>query len=174
MTPTRPEVTSKEAWGQLGTHTVTLPSGAVVKIRLPDLTLLLAGDAVPDHLRTVALDEIANALNLRTSAELETAGTVTTERISGLAELQRFMVSQMLVEPKFTEDELADPVTAPPAEDQKMLAELAGRERDTDARGVRIGVEPLDRWELWRQAHNCPDQCDHCAEVIDVLSSLVR
>lgn len=50
-------IVSKSKWAQRAVHRVTLPSGARVRIRIPDLSLLLAGDAVPDELRGVALEE---------------------------------------------------------------------------------------------------------------------
>ena len=56
------DVTSKEAWAKRGVHRVTLPSGAVVHIRIPDLGLLLAADAVPEALRDIAMRAVVEAI----------------------------------------------------------------------------------------------------------------
>jgi hypothetical protein len=54
-----------------------------------------------------------------------------------------------------------------------MVSEIVQRLRVTDARGVRIGVEPLDRWASFREAHGCPDQdCPGCAQLVRELSSV--
>src|SRR2546421_717747 len=90
------EIVAKDAWGRLGIHTVQLWSGAWVRIRVPDLTLLLVGEAIP-----------------------------------------------------------------------------SGLERVVDARGVRLGVETIDRWELWRLTHGCAEECESCKELIDQLSTRV-
>lgn len=164
-----PTTTSAAAWQRLGVHMITLPSGAVVKIRLPDLAILLAGEAVPQELRDVAFEEIRTAISAEAGTQQQPQ-QLDAERLRRVADLNRFLVSEMLVEPKMSRAQVAEATL--PAEDLEMLAEIAGRECQHDARGVQIGVEPIDRWELWRHAHACPEPCEHCAEVLSAFSSV--
>jgi hypothetical protein len=180
-TKTQPSTTGLAAWRKLGVHTVHLPSGAVVKIRIPDLSVLVAGEAVPEDLRAVALASVRQAMKQALTkgddAEAEDeaeeiSDEALLEQMQGLAGLNRFLVSYSLVEPQVDADELVPGQSPIPSEDIIMLTEFATRRRNVDARGVRLGIEPIDRWELWRQTHACPDECDHCAEVIAALSSI--
>jgi hypothetical protein len=171
----RPKTITTGAWASLGIHTITLPSSAVVKIRIPDLSMLLAGEAVPEHLRAVAFDAVRSAIkaeNRRVGLQAidDSSDELNHERLKGLADLNRFLVSHTLLEPTMTEEDLLS--TTLPVEDLAMLTQIASRERTTDARGVQIGVEPIDRWELWRQAHECESGCEGCAEVLAELSSV--
>jgi hypothetical protein len=59
-----------------------------------------------------------------------------------------------------------------PEDDLGMIAEIAQRLRAYDARGVRIGVESLDRWDAFREAHDCPDtDCPGCSKLLEQFSS---
>lgn len=166
-------------WKKLGIHTITLPSGFVCKIRIPDLTLLLAAQAVPEDLRAVAYEEITTALRTQASIaarrDPELPTELAPERLENLEELNRFLVSQALVEPKMTMDELRvdkNGEGAVPSEDLLMLTEFASRERTVDARGVELGVAPLDAFDVFREAHECSDGCAHCLEVIGAYSTV--
>jgi hypothetical protein len=173
--PKRPAVTSKDAWEALGIHTITLPSGAVVDIRIPDLSLLLAGDAVPEQLRGAALQEIVTAFSSAKGDEearaAEAMGKLATdpEGLNQLVDLYRWLVTVTLVDPVITEEELR--TRKFPSEDLTMITEFAGRRRLMDARGVTLGIEPIDRWDLWRQAHVCDEECPACEAVINGLST---
>ncbi len=170
--PSRPQIVSKAKWAGLAVHTVTLPSGAVVRIKIPDLSLLLAGGAVPDRLRTVALRQLTEDIR---DAQASPAAVdappieIDEEHLVGLAELTRWLVAQTLVEPEVTEVEIEDGIV--PNEDILMLTQFASRERTVDAAGMRLGVEPIDRWEVWRGFHGCPDDCEHCSAAVEALTT---
>lgn len=171
-TPARSGVASLESWGELGIHMVTCPSGALVRIRIPDLSLLLASDSVPGELRQIAMLQISKAIADGGDADVGKMQMpkIDEELIGRLADLHEYLISEMLVEPKVTVDQVA----SIPSEDRDMLTQIAGRQRNVDARGISIGIEPIDRWEVWRDTHSCPDDCDHCAEVVGALSSIGR
>jgi hypothetical protein len=173
-----PKITSSSDWQELGVHYVTLPSSAAVKIRIPDITLLIAADAVPEELRVIAYEEMNETLAATQRARRELAGgepeeepAITEERLLKLAQLNRYLMSQMLVDPPMTVEELGSAKL--PSEDILMLTEFATRERVVDARGVALGVEPIDRWDTWVQAHDCPDNCHACLKVVRALSSVI-
>lgn len=162
-------------WNELGVHEITLPSGAVVKVRIPDLSLLIAGDAVPESLRGIALEQLMGAV---VAMKLDAGENVDQpkvsldrEKIGQLADLHFFLISAMLVEPEITVDQLVSPNTRPPNPDLEMLAELALRERDTDARGVVLGVMPLQRLERFRHFHQCDPGCAACEALQAELST---
>ena len=143
-------VVTLDQWVERGIHQVTLPSGAVVKIRLPDLSLLLAGQRVPERLRVLALEQVMGAIEGKPEVESED-GSATgklEKQLGDLAELNFWLVSQMVVEPELTSDVLRDGRL--PNEDVEMLIGLATRETDEDALGVRLGVVPLERFDGFR------------------------
>jgi hypothetical protein len=158
-----PEIISKSGWGELALHTITLPSGAVVKIRIPDLSLLLASELVPGRLKEIALVSLAEQIrDVRAAVLGEQADPMLrAEQVAELAGLSRWLVTQTVHEPKVSEAEIEAGVM--PNEDFIMLTQIASRERFTDARDVWIGVEPKDRWEGWRRHHECVEDCPACA-----------
>src|SRR5262245_15685657 len=155
--------TSAAAWKQKALHDITLPTGVQVTIRIPDVGMLLKGGAVPEKLRIAALAYISRELTGKVPGlvrEEDDGNAIIDEEI--LADQMRmhdWIVLQSVVEPQLTEDDLPNI----PVEDLVMLTEIANRERDTDALGVRLGVEPLDRWLPFREAHGCPAEgCPAC------------
>lgn len=163
-------VTSKTAWSALAIHTITLPSSAIVKIRLPDISILMAGDAVPERLRGIAIRELSKQIrDVQATALGDVVPDIQAEEIADLMGLNRWLVTQTLVEPELSEAELE--AGAIPNEDFLMLTQLASRERDTDARGVRLGVEPVERWAAFKQFHGCADECEACNDAIEELST---
>src|SRR4051794_39581449 len=102
---TGPQVVTKDQWEQLGVHTVTLPSGARVKIRIPDLTLLLASDSVPEDLRGVALHEVSQAMAEAQSisrGEMPAPRELDFDQLRGMGNLHQYLISQTLVDPAMT------------------------------------------------------------------------
>jgi hypothetical protein len=163
-------IATLEQWAQAALHTVTCPSGAQVKVRIPDLATLLAGDAVPEHLRVVAFQKISDELSeaLIEKGEGENAQPrISQEVMNAAVELHRWVVIQSVVEPKLTVETLE----LVPAEDIEFLAEIATRERDTDALGVHLGVAPLSRFDTFRHFHKCAEDCSACQEVRAVFST---
>lgn len=144
-------IASKAAWAKLALHTIQLPSGAWVKIRIPDLTVLLLGNAVPERLRGAAIaqvfEDIAKHVTPPAEGEAGPDDEARMESLRDLNEVQRWLVLQMVQEPSLADGDLDDV----PADDLGMLTLIAIRERNTDARGVTIGVDPLSRWDAFRE-----------------------
>lgn len=177
--PAKPRIASKEQLAALGVHTVTLHGGAQARIRIPDLSLLVAVDAVPEQLRMSALTRVMEEIHGAPPAEMvpETNGSPVdldeSERtIKEFVHLHIWLVSQMFVEPEYTFDELmpGSPVR-PSDENMVLLIQLATRGRDTDAAGVKLGIEPLSRWETFRKHHKCRPACAACVATLSDFST---
>ncbi len=160
-------------WKQKAVHTITLPSGMRVKIRIPNLTALIQNDVIPERLRAVAVQEALNPgapLVAPAPQAEQPAEQMGGDTVKQLYELYEFLVCEMVVEPTITKDDLDEL----PQLDLDMLTQFALRERDMDAAGIRLGIEPISRWEVFRQAHNCPDDCASCERALDGLGTTVR
>lgn len=133
LTPEAPKAATKTGWKNAKRHFVTLPSGTVVGIELPDIPELLAAGDIPNTLIDAAI-EAANGAK------------VTPERLKEQAEFYRHLILVTVKEPaNLTEEDVAEI----PAEDKEMLAELATRQRDFDAIGHHIGG--LHKSADWRR-----------------------
>lgn len=169
-------ITSKEQWTALAVHTLHLPSGAIVKAMIPDLSLLMAADAVPDELQGIAMEELMGsivAMKIDAPGVEGEAPTVSLDRdkISQLADLHYWLVAEMLIEPTLTVAELKNPETRPPNPDLEMLTAIATRSIDEDAAGNTIGVMPLSKVARFRQEHGCEADCAHCKAIQDAFST---
>jgi hypothetical protein len=133
--PTNPAKTDRlAAWKGAKQHTVTLPSGTVVEIVLPNLPKMLQAGDVPNTLIAAAL-------------EAARGGEVTEETIREQFEFYRFLVARTVVEPQLDPSDVGDL----PAEDIEMLVELASRNRDVDAVGHQLaGLERQADWRRFR------------------------
>lgn len=161
-------VSTKGQWLNRSVHTITLYSGTVVKVRIPDLMLMLKNDTIPTKLRDIALERAEGDVDLKAAEAVKPNND---ERVKGVkegAELLFWLVSDMVLEPKITPEE----VESLPADDRMMLIEIANRERDTDALGASLGVEPLSRWETFRHFHKCAADCEPCEEIRREFSSV--
>jgi hypothetical protein len=126
---------SKTQWKARRKHQVTLPSGAQVGIVIPNQAALLKGGQIPNDLLAIVLKQQKGDEDL------------TVEDIKQAAEFDRFLVTQTVVEPEITEDDLNDL----PAEDLTMLVEFATRRRDTDVLGHHLaGLETTDEFKKFR------------------------
>lgn len=176
---------SLAAWQARAVHTITLPSGQRVRIRIPGIaTLLEHGDLPPDLIELAFLELSqeggatgALAQELATSSE-NGQRKEALDKIARYGRFQRELVRAAIVAVETEPEIFADvalsfeELDALPEDDLALVAEIVQRLRAHDARGVRIGVEPLDRWATFREAHGCPDQdCPGCAKVVHVLSS---
>jgi hypothetical protein len=186
-TPTAPSP-SLAAWQARALHTITLPSGQRVKIRIPGIATLLEHGDLPEDLAELALLELTSegGATAALAGELAQASengarAAVLERIARYGEFQRNLVCAAVVAvetaPGAFEDVSLTPETLMelglPEDDLALVAEIIQRLRAHDARGVRIGVEPLDRWATFREAHGCPDQdCPGCAKLVAALSSV--
>lgn len=175
----RPDFTPADVWRQKAIHTVTAPSGAVLRIRIPGIATLLENGDLPDHLIGLALLDIskpegaASALREMLDDILDESRRVkVVEEVAKFAEYQRRIIAAALVEPALTYDEIATGDL--PEGDLAMVADIVQRLVGTDARGVRIGVEPLDRWARFHHFHGLPEggECDGCNRWADEFSSI--
>lgn len=165
-TTSKSSASSLAAWKKARAHECTCPSGTVVQIRFPSMTDLIKRDAIPDHLRETALSDMARELAADMSGE-ESLPKLSTEDVVAIQELHEWLVTETVVEPKLTIDDLPEL----PQEDLEMLTAIASRRRDIDARGIRLGVEPLSRWESFRHFHECDADCEACQSCRNAFSA---
>lgn len=190
--PASPPSSPLGAWQARALHTITLPSGQRVRIRTAGVATLLERGDLPDDLVELALLELSaeNGATGELARQLEEAQTKldedagderakVLERIKRFGVFQRHLAISAIEQLELSPDEwepisltLEDSYRDLPEDDLAMVAEIVQRIRATDAKGVRIGVEPLDRWAGFRDAHGCPDEgCEGCEELIRRLSS---
>lgn len=123
---TKPRKT-KQAWGKKRVHEdITLPSGQVVDIRLPNLNKLLKAGDIPNPLADAAI-EFANAQSQK----------VTREVLENSFEFACWIVPRTVVAPEITQEDVEND-TIPP-EDLDMLAGFIARTLDMDAVGHHLG-----------------------------------
>lgn len=160
------ETNGTAGWKRRSLHLITLPSGMQVTIRLPDVGMLIRRDLVPDRLRNVAMKVAIEGTASLSQLDPETGKPegFQDEDLKLMFDLFDLLVIEMVVEPSLSLLDL-DPESGIPREDYDMLVSLAQRERNTDAAGVTIGVEPLSRWERFRRHHECAPDCDACEAV---------
>lgn len=134
--------TSKAKWKAAKQHTVTLPSGAEIKIELPDLATMIKGGQVPNELLDVAT-KVGAGKGIEPSDEPDEQRKL----LGQVSEFNAFLVEQTVVEPAVTKEEvLAGDL---PAEDVDLLIQFALRKTDFDAVGKHLGG--LDTVDSFRQ-----------------------
>ncbi len=133
-----------------GPHTATFPGGLVLRFQIPDAGKLARAGKLPDRLKKVALicaahpdgpDGYMADVAFRAIA----AGTFEesmAEQIQAGLDMASWLISEMLVEPTFTADEIDDGALAEPV--KQMLLEFAERKRDTDAAGHKLPIITLE------------------------------
>lgn len=127
------DAVTKAQWKKDRVHDgITLPSGAIVSIRIPNLPLMVKTGQLPNPLVEVATTAAAT-------------GQVPPDLLERLEEYNRFLVAHTVVEPKITEEDVDDL----PYEDIELLVQLATRSTDMDAVGHHIAG--LERVESFRQ-----------------------
>lgn len=178
-------------------HAVTPPSGMEeTEVRIPTLTDLIRDAAVPERLRSIALKSaahptglrgvMADSLNSQNEAEAKPEGdpehktledalnenSDLKQAIDDVIEIQkRLIVQNVKVGGELlTLEDLADPDF--PAVDAEWFAGVMLREIDMDAKGVRLGIEPLDRWATFRHFHDCTQDCSACQALQDEFSTV--
>lgn len=175
----RPDATPADVLRQLAVHTVTGPSTGVYKIRIPGIATMLSRGFLPDHLIGLALLDLESpkgaASALRELLDLatdEAKHAKIVEEISKFGEYQRRIVAASLVEPALTYEEVA--AGDLPEDDLAMIANIVQRLTNVDARGVTIGVEPLDHWARFHDLHGLPPDggCDGCRRIVAESSSI--
>lgn len=115
--------TSKESWKSRKRHTVTLWSGAVVDIEIPDLPELIKTGVFPNHL-------VEHAIKLQNSGKAPSVEDITEQ-----ADFYDQLVLLTVKDPELTQEDLKDL----PYEDREMVVEFATRSRDFDAVGHHLG-----------------------------------
>jgi hypothetical protein len=125
-------------WKKSAVHTVTLPSGFVAKIRIPDLPALIESGAIPQGLTDVAISVASGMKPERPTADL-------------IAQQRKFtdvLVMKAVVEPALSEDDLSDI----PFEDKEMIVEISTRQIDFDAEGHHLaGLEKSAKFRQFRR-----------------------
>jgi hypothetical protein len=170
----KPPVVTLDQWRKAAVHTVWVNQHQQVKIRIPDLAALFVDGRVPEDLRAVAMSVISGDDPMeKTMVEAAAGGEkpqIDAEVLAHYIDLLRFMVSAALVEPEVSYEQIKAGML--PNEDLELLAAVVGRKRDTDARGVILGVEPLERWATFRTEHGCPAGCEACQKVVEQFSTV--
>lgn len=172
---------SLSGWQQRNLHTVTCPSGQRLRIRIPGIGTLLEHGDLPDDLVEQALLELtweggaAGALAIKAS-DPDTDSESLLAGVRKLAAFQRELVKHAVREVENGDEWVAvelddESLWTLPEDDLAMVAEIVQRLRGTDARGVRIGVEPLDRWRRFQHHHGCSEDCESCEALVRELSS---
>jgi hypothetical protein len=140
-------VTTKEALKKRAIHEgVTLPSGSVVTVKLPNLYQLIAEDKLPNDLVDSALKQL-NAKPERDEEGNPVGPAITRELIAETWDFTKHIVPTMLPGIDLAEDELGevDP------RDVEWLIAAAARRTDLDAVGHQLGG--LDTVKSFRELH---------------------
>lgn len=174
-----------------GWHSVTPPSGMEeMELRIPGLTELIRNEAVPERLRAIALKAAAHPQGLRgvvadaltDENKQEAEGKSMEEAIKEDSELRQAVEDIVSIQKRLitqsvrvggemlTVQDLEDPDF--PAPDAEWLGAVMLREIEYDARGVRLGIEPLDSWARFRDFHDCGPSCVSCRALQDEFSSV--
>ena len=150
---------SLAGWQARTVHTITLPSGQQVRMRLPGVATILEHGDLPEDLIDLAIAEITKDGGAAALVTEQQDRETTLARLREFTAFQRHLVAAALVEPKMSYEQVTDAVVdgTLPEDDLAMVAEIVQRLRDHDAAGVKVGVEPLDRWATFRQLHGCAD-----------------
>lgn len=120
--------TSAEDWKARRAHRgITLPSGAVVDIELPNVQKLIKSGVLPNALLEAAIQHT-------------NATKITSDMVSETWDYTTWIIPRMVLHPEITEEDVGDL----PAEDVEMLASFAARTADMDAVGHHLaGLETL-------------------------------
>jgi hypothetical protein len=127
---TAPKPTSKSGWKKAGVHTVTLPSGVVVEIRIPNLAAMAQAGELDNDLLQYAVPDLPQDETEEPTPEQKKAN------LTKLANFHQWLVSKTLVDPALSPEEVKETVPTP---DLEVLVELASRRRDVDVVGHHIG-----------------------------------
>lgn len=188
MTPTKtrpgtaPPRDPLAGWQARTPHTITCPSGQRLRMVLPGVATLLEHGDLPDDLARLAVAEITRDDGAAGMVADEVRDIDPDEARAKLAEFGRFqralacsVIRELETPGGWVPITLElDQLDGLPEDDIAMVAAIVQRLRNVDARGVTIGVEPLDRWRLFRDAHGCPgdgEDCEGCRKVIEAVSS---
>lgn len=123
------EAQTADAWKARSGHPATLPSGTIIRLKVPNLAQLAKTGQLPNDLIRTAIPEVAG-VEPEPLSEEEALKT-----IQKLADFQTWITTISVVSPTIDEDDVPDL----PTEDVEMIVALATRQRDLDAVGHHIG-----------------------------------
>lgn len=161
-------------------HTITCPSGQRLRIRIPGVETILEHGDLPDALVDLALAEATRDDGAAGAIAEQLPKLDQQAKIQKLAEFgafQRELVRAAIVEVEQDDEWVpvslsADDLRGLPDADVELVAMIVLRLRSTDARGVTIGVEPIDRWARFHETHGLDhSRCEACQAFVDELSS---
>lgn len=136
MSETAEKRSTAAAWKKAKRHTITLPSGTVIDIELPNIQFLLKTGQVPNTL-----------VQLVTTGSADPNFKITPELLAEQFDFTAFIVAQTVVEPKIEVEDVKDL----PAEDLEMIVDFAMRNRDLDAVGHHLaGLETQSSFRTFR------------------------
>lgn len=115
---------SKAAWKKNRDHNITLPSGTVVTVRVPNLTAMAKAGTLPNELLELVAADQKDAPTLSVD-----------EQIKQQYQFNKSLVTLAVVAPEITEADYDDI----PAEDTQMIIQIALRQTDLDAIGHQLG-----------------------------------
>jgi hypothetical protein len=122
-------------WKKAKQHTITLPSGTVVEVVVPNLPKLVQTGQIPNSLIDIALKVVQGSKQ------------ITREDIEAQPDFYNKICAFTVVKPKLGDDDFEDI----PYEDKEMLVEIATRQRDLDAVGHHLGgLETVKDWRNFR------------------------
>lgn len=154
---------SSAAWAKkndAGPHLAVLPSGTVVKFRIPDSSALLKAGRLPDELREAAIiftshpdgtEELMRELVITAALRGPGQDTIASVIKAG-QDLTPYLIAEMLVDPTITPEEVA----TLPELDVRMLLEFAERLRNVDAAGNELPITTMDEWATFRRKPGRP------------------
>lgn len=144
--PEKVKTTTVSAWKKAKQHSVTLPSGVVVTIVVPNLPKMIAGGQVPGGLVQAAISFAQKP-------------KITPELVQEQYDFAKYIVSQTVVDPDLSEAEVEEI----PYEDVECLLEFATRQRDMDAVGQHMAG--LEKIESFRRFRGLPDSDEDLARL---------
>jgi hypothetical protein len=131
MTEVKTKTATLAQWKSNKRHTVTLNSGTVVEIEIPDLPKLMQAGQIPNDLLDIAID-------------VASGRKITKEDIEAQGKFYNHLVPLTVISPKITVEDAEEL----PFEDKELIVEIATRQRDIDAVGHHIGG--LEKTKAWR------------------------
>ena len=156
------------------------PSGAVYRIRKLNLARQAAAGGMTTKLRDAAIEAMTKTGEKGDVGAFvrELGPDVVKEALDEERAYQDRLVLATVIEPELTEedlggDDLTDDPVLPAVDYEWLLAVARGRER-RDGQGRWLwGPPPLDLWDVWRDAHECDQECKGCIEAVEVLTAPV-
>ncbi len=122
-TQTETEPRTAEGWKKRKVHKgITLPSGQVVDIQIPNLPVMAESGELPNELLDSAMEQ-------------NQARKITLDLLKKTWEFTKFIIPKTVVSPAITEADVVDLPTV----DLEMLASFASRKSDMDAVGHQLG-----------------------------------